>query len=97
MRISSTCRPSSRSEGVENIEVDDRSPIEGRGIISGGECVSGFRALEKARVPELNGTTDENGEYGSASSTVSTFVTLRFDPFVGDAPFGTLAMPFRLA
>jgi len=51
----------------------------------------------KLNVPELNGTTEENGEYGRASSKVSTLALLRLDPFIGEVPFEPLAMPFWMA
>jgi hypothetical protein len=51
----------------------------------------------KANVPELNGTTDENGEYGRASSTVSTFDLLHLAPFIEDVSFEPFGMPFWMA
>jgi hypothetical protein len=39
-RLSNPCRASSRSAVVENNEAEDRSPIEGIGIISGVEMFS---------------------------------------------------------
>jgi hypothetical protein len=48
-------------------------------------------------VPELNGTTDEKGEYARASSTVSTLDLLRRDSFIEDVPFEPFAMPFWMA
>ena len=48
-------------------------------------------------VPELNGTTEEKGEYGNASSTVRTFACLRLEPFIGDAPFDPLTAPCWMA
>jgi hypothetical protein len=82
---------------------EERSPIEGSGMISKGESSvihfdDEMKGLgRKANVPELNGTTDENGEYGRASSTVSTLDRLLLDPFIGDVPFEPFAMPFWMA
>jgi len=52
------------------------------------------RVRGRLNVPELNGTTEENGEYGSASSRVSTLALLLLEPFIGVAPFEPFAMPF---
>ena len=51
----------------------------------------------KVNLPELNGTTEENGEYGRASSTVRTLDLLRLDPFIEDVPLEPLTMPFWMA
>jgi hypothetical protein len=51
----------------------------------------------KVNLPELNGTTEEKGEYARASSTVSTLDLLRCDPFMGDVLFEPFAMPFWIA
>jgi hypothetical protein len=52
---------------------------------------------EKVNVPELNGTTEEKGEYGRASSTVSTLDLLRLDPFTEDVLFEPLTPLFWMA
>jgi hypothetical protein len=83
--------------------VEERRPIEGRGMISEvntlvvglDDKMKGSRG--KVNVPELKGTTEENGEYGRASSTVSTLDLLRLDLFIEDVPFEPLTMPFWMA
>ena len=47
----------------------------------------------KACVPELKGTTEENGENGSASSTVGGLDLVRLVRFCADGPFDRLAGP----
>ena len=48
-------------------------------------------------LPELNGTTEEKGENGSASSTVGGLVLMRFGLFCEMAPFGRFALPCWMA
>jgi hypothetical protein len=87
--------PSSRSSVVENIEVEERSPIFGRGIISINVLIQSQR-LRLPFLPELNGTTEEKGEYGRASSTVIILGMLTPKPFLSEVPpFELLAVPFR--
>jgi hypothetical protein len=82
---------------------EERRPIEGSGMISKDESsiINSDDEMKglggKANVPELNGTTDENGEYGRASSTVRTLDLLRLDPFIGEVPFEPFATPFWMA
>lgn len=57
----------------------------------GGENAAGEMGY---MVPELKGTTEENGEYGRASSTERTRGTRLVDPFMGDAPFIPGTLPF---
>jgi hypothetical protein len=39
-KLSRPCLPASISAGVENMEVEERRPIDGRGMISEGDIVS---------------------------------------------------------
>lgn len=59
--------------------------------------VSRLKRFEERRlfIPELNGTTEEKGEYGRASSTVSTLDLMRLAPFVTELPFSPFAMPLE--
>lgn len=50
----------------------------------------GWVDVEEVLIPELNGTTEEKGEYGNASSTVRTLVCPRHEPFIDGAPFDPL-------
>lgn len=95
-RLSNPCRASSRSAVVENNEAEDRSPIEGIGIISRPDMFSimSCKLTRDGRdVPELKGTTEEKGEYGSASSTVGGLVLVRLVPFCAELPFGRFPAP----
>ena len=96
-RLSKPCLAASRWAGVGNIEVEERRPIDGRGMISDGNKFSILKGVMVSNEPELNGTTEENGEYGRASSTVRTLALLRLVPFEEEVPFDPLGMPFCIA
>lgn len=53
---------------------------------------SAFKRGKVSFIPELNGTTDEKGEYGRASSTVSILGATP-SPFLSEAPLKPLAVP----
>ena len=76
-------------------DTEERVPILGDGMMP-GMCVSKTDPVRRPAVLslELNGTTEENPEYGTASSTVNGRDRVRLVPFTAIVLCDPLTAPF---